>query len=161
MNDAKFKRAAVAASCAVFALTACASSDTQSDNPNIGGGQALGMVPINHTDRYAVNIFVDKYWAGDAEPQNAGGKTACCFPGMKDWSKPVTIRWTWGQESNRETKVILKPRESRTVQAYFPAQGPHSDPDWHKTDAYLCIILRDLNTAEVAFSPSGTGCRMK
>ncbi|AXL52466.1 hypothetical protein DSC91_005490 [Paraburkholderia caffeinilytica] len=42
--------------------------------------------------------------------------------------------------------------------AHFPADGPHSDPDPNKDDAYVCVILRDLNTADLAFSPSASGC---
>ncbi len=30
-----------------------------------------------------------------------------------------------------------------------------------KDDAYVCVILRDHDTAELAFSPSATGCADK
>jgi hypothetical protein len=119
------------------------------------------MVPINHTDRYAVNIFVDKYWAGDATAKGGGAKAACCFPGVKDWSKPVTVTWEWGYQEDPKTGAVTMPDEKHSIQANFPSGGPHQDPDWHKADAYLCVILRDRNTATLDFSPSGTGCASK
>ncbi|SAK54303.1 hypothetical protein AWB82_01939 [Caballeronia glebae] len=131
------------------------------DDPFDGEGKALSIVPINHTDRYAVGIFVDKYWAGDVDEQSGGGSASCCYPGLKRWSRPVTVRWTWGQESDPQTKIILKKRERREVIAHFPAVGPHSDPDMSKDDAYLCVILRDLDTVDLAFSPSAFACADK
>ena len=118
----------------------------------------MAMVPINHTDRYAVSIFIDKYWAGDAGRQSGGGAAACCYPGLKDWSKPVKVAWTWGWEEDPKTKAVLKPDEQHTVVAHFPASGPHSDRDPMKDDAYVCVILRDLDKAELTFSPTATGC---
>ncbi len=41
----------------------------------------MAMVPINHTDRYAVDIFIGKYWAGDVSSHSGGGAAACCYPG--------------------------------------------------------------------------------
>lgn len=161
MTFSTFRRMAFAAGFAVVALTACAGSSFLPDDPLEGRGPALGMVPINHTDRYAVNIFVEKYWAGDAVAHNAGGKTACCFPGVKDWNKPVTVTWEWGYEEDPKTKAITRPDEKHTVQVQFPQGGPYQGSDPYKTDAYLCVILRDRNTAELAFSPSGTGCATK
>jgi hypothetical protein len=129
------------------------------DDPLAGGGPALAMVPISHASRYAVNIFVEKYWAGDADANGrGGGAAACCFPGMKDWSKPVTVTWEWGREEDPKTGAITMPDEKHSVQVNFPEGGPHRDADWHKTDAYLCVILRDRNTASLGFSPSRSGC---
>ncbi|MEK6368188.1 MAG: hypothetical protein V4803_18015, partial [Burkholderia gladioli] len=75
--------------------------------------------------------------------------------------KPVTVTWVWGTEEDPATKAITMPREKHSVQVNFPAGGPHRDLDWRKSDAYLCVILRDLNTAELAFSPTGSGCMSK
>ncbi|CAM2175776.1 DUF3304 domain-containing protein [Paraburkholderia sacchari] len=143
----------------VIALSAC--GHALPDDPFASEGQAMAMVPINHTDRYATSIFVDKYWAGDVDEHSGGGAAACCYPGLKDWRQPVTVRWTWGQESDPQTKVVLKKREQRTVTAYFPPDGPHNDRDPMKDDAYVCVILSDLNTAELAFSPNRSGCANK
>ncbi|WP_082743762.1 MULTISPECIES: DUF3304 domain-containing protein [unclassified Burkholderia] len=161
MTFATFQRMAFAAGFAVFTLTACAGSDILPDDPFAGEGPALAMVPANHTDRWAVNIFVEKYWAGDVSPRGGGAKAACCFPGMKDWSKPVTVTWTWDAVEDPKTKAVTVPEEKRSVQANFPPGGPHQDSDWHKADAYLCVILRDRNTAALAFSPSRSGCMTK
>lgn len=144
----------------LLALSACAGSALP-DDPFAGQGSAMAMVPINHTDRYATNIFVEKYWAGDVDDHAGGGKAACCYPGLKNWRQPVTVTWTWGQESDPQTKVVQKKREQRTVTAYFPASGPHSDRDPVKDDAYVCVILRDLDKAELAFSPTASGCADK
>ncbi|MCZ2903677.1 MULTISPECIES: DUF3304 domain-containing protein [pseudomallei group] len=157
----KLQRVALAAGFAAFALTACASSSRLPDDPLAGKGPALAMVPVSHADRYAVNIFVDKYWAGDVEPHGGGGGAACCFPGVKDWSKPVTVTWTWDAEEDPKTKAVTVPEEKHSVQVNFPPGGPHQDTDWHKTDAYLCVILRDRSTAALAFSPSRSGCVAK
>jgi hypothetical protein len=119
------------------------------------------MVPANHTDRWAVNIYVDQYWAGDVSPRGGGAKAACCFPGMQDWSKPVTVTWIWDDVVDPKAAPIPAPEEKHSVQVNFPPGGPHRNPDWHKTDAYLCVILRGPNTAELAFSPSGSGCMSK
>lgn len=129
--------------------------------PLAGGEQALAMVPANHTDRYAVHIFIDKYWAGDVSAQAGGTKAACCFPGRKDWSKPISVTWEWGREEDAETKAITMPAEKHSALVNFPAHGPHQDPNWRKSDAYLCVIFRDLNTVALAFSPSGTECLTK
>ncbi|MBU9643139.1 DUF3304 domain-containing protein [Burkholderia gladioli] len=157
----RFRHLRLAIGTAVFTLTACAGSNAMPDDPLAGGGQALAMVPANHTDRYTVGIYVDKYWAGGVYPKSGGTAAACCFPGMKDWSKPVTVTWTWGTEEDSKTKAITMPREKHSVEVNFPVNGPHKDPDWHKSDAYLCVILRDLNAAELAFSPTRSGCMSK
>jgi hypothetical protein len=153
-------RTAAFAAGAMIALSACAHVALP-DDPFDGEGTALSMVPINHTDRYAVNIFVDKYWAGDVSSHAGGGGAACCYPGLKDWSQPVTVRWTWGWEEDPKTKAMTKPDESHTVVVHFPSRGPHNDPDPYKADAYACVIFRDLNTVELAFSPSRSGCADK
>ncbi|PNE76596.1 DUF3304 domain-containing protein [Burkholderia thailandensis] len=158
MTFGKIWRVVLAAVIAAFTLTACAGSGARLDDPLAGDGPALSMVPVNHTDRYAVNIFVDKYWAGDADKRSGGGGAACCFPGVKDWSKPVTVTWEWGYEEDPKTKAVTMPDEKHSVQVNFPPGGPHQDTDWHKTDAYLCIILRDRNTAALAFAPGASKC---
>lgn len=147
--------------CALLSLSACAASSLLPDDPFESQGSAMAMVPVNHTDRYAMNVYIDKYWAGDVDGHAGGGAAACCYPGLKDWSQPVTVRWTWGQESDPQTKVIQRKREQRTVTAHFPASGPHSDPDPMKDDAYVCVILRALDTVELSFSPSASGCANK
>ncbi|MFL9913858.1 DUF3304 domain-containing protein [Paraburkholderia fungorum] len=149
------------AACALTALSACAGSARLPDDPFASSGSAMAMVPINHTDRYAVNIFVDKYWAGDVTRHAGGGAAACCYPGLADWSQPVTVAWIWGWDEDPETKAVTKPDEKHSVTAHFPTGGPHSDPDPNRDDAYVCVILRDLNTAELAFSPSASGCADK
>ncbi|WP_186157151.1 DUF3304 domain-containing protein [Burkholderia gladioli] len=157
----RFWRLGLTFGAAVFTLTACAGSNTMPDDPLAGGGQALAMVPANHADRYAVNIFVDKYWAGDVSAHAGGSKAACCFPDIKSWSEPVTVTWEWGREEDSQTGTVTMPDEKHSVQVNFPAGGPHQDPDWHKADAYLCVILRSRNTADLAFSPSRSGCMSK
>lgn len=152
------RRVAAPVAGAVIALSACA--NTLSDDPFASEGHAMAMVPINHTDRYATSIYVDKFWAGNVD-DHAGGGAACCYPGLEDWYQPVTVRWTWGQESDPQSRVILKEREQRAVTAHFPHNGPHNDRDPSKDDAYVCVILRDLNTVELEFSPSASGCAHK
>ncbi|WP_186072769.1 DUF3304 domain-containing protein [Burkholderia gladioli] len=154
----RFRRLRLTIGTAVFTLTACAGSNAVPDDPLAGGGQALAMVAANHVDRWAVNIYVDKYWAADVGPKGGGSAATCCFPGMKDWNHPVTVTWYWDVLRDPKTKAIVAPKEKRSVQVSFPASGPHQDPDWHKADAYLCVILRDDDTAALAFSPSRSGC---
>ncbi|MDN7715824.1 DUF3304 domain-containing protein [Burkholderia gladioli] len=157
----RFPRLGFVVGAAAFTLAACAGSNGTADDPFVGDGQALAMVPANHTDRYAVNIFVDKYWAGDVSAHAGGSKAACCFPDMKSWSEPVTVTWEWGREEDSKTGAVTKQDEKHGVQVNFPVGGPHQDPDWHKTDAYLCVILRDRNTAALEFSSSRSGCMSK
>jgi hypothetical protein len=145
------------AACTLVTLSACAGASHLPDDPFASRGTAMAMVPINHTDRYAFDVFVDKYWAGDAPPQNDGAAAACCHPGLADWHKPTTVRWKWAEEDPKGDTPALN-RETRSMMVRFPAGGPHSDPDPNKDDAYVCVILRDLNTAELAFSPSRSGC---
>ncbi|MBA1365888.1 DUF3304 domain-containing protein [Burkholderia gladioli] len=156
-----FQRLAVTVGLTVTTLASCATPNAVSDGIFLGSGPALAMVPANHTNRYTVGIYVDKYWAGGVYPQSGGTAATCCFPGMKDWSKPVTVTWVWGAEEDSKTKTITMPREKHSVEANFPVEGPHRDRDWHKSDAYLCVILRGLNAAELAFSPTRSGCMSK
>jgi Protein of unknown function (DUF3304) len=142
---------------AALMLCACATS-RMADDAFDGSGPALTMVAVNHADRYAMNIYVDKYWAGNVDQHGGGAAGICCYPGVKDWSKPVTVKWTWGQESDTQTKVVLKPREEHTVVAHFPSGGPLRSDDMYKDEANLCIILRDADRAELAFSVTRSGC---
>lgn len=121
----------------------------------------MTIVPVNHTDRYAVGISLDKYWAGNVSRRSGGGGAICCYPGLKNWSEPVTVSWTWGWEEDPRTKAVTKPDETHTVVAHFPASGPHHDPDMHKDDSYVCVILRDIDKVDLAFSPSRSGCADK
>ncbi|CAB3794035.1 hypothetical protein [Paraburkholderia caffeinilytica] len=143
--------------CALVTLSACTGSPRLPDDPFASRATAMAMVPINHTGRYAFEVFVDKYWAGDAPPHNDGAAAACCHPGLTDWHSPSTVRWKWSEEDPKGNTPALN-RETHSMLAHFPADGPHSDPDPNKDDAYVCVILRDLNTAELAFSPSRSGC---
>jgi hypothetical protein len=157
-------RAIGLAACVLFAVSACAGGPSLPDDPFDSDEPGLTMVPINHTDRYALNVVADKYWAGDARPHNDGSAAACCYPGLKDWNKPVTVRWTWGTEVDPKTKAVLKPREPHSMVAYFPPGGPKrsaEDIAQDKDEPYLCVILRNRDTAELAFSWSGTGCATK
>ncbi|QPS45035.1 DUF3304 domain-containing protein [Burkholderia humptydooensis] len=158
MIFAKFRHTALAACFAVFALTACAGSSALPNDPLAEERRALSITPVNHTDRYAVDIYVGRYWAGAVDSQGGGGSATCCFPGMKDWSKPVTVTWIWGTEEDPKTKAITMPREKRSVQVHFPPGGPRQDPDPYKTDAYLCVIFRNLDTVELAFAPGSSKC---
>ncbi|WP_283151241.1 hypothetical protein [Silvimonas soli] len=136
------------------------------DNGPAPDGPSLMMVPINHYERYAVDILVGKNWAGDAnEPHedgrpSGGGGAACCYAGYKDWTKPVRVRWKWGSEVDPQTKAVTKEREPHDIWVKLP--GPiHDDPDPSKDEAYLCVILRDRDTVELAYSPVGSGCANK
>ncbi|WP_186123382.1 DUF3304 domain-containing protein [Burkholderia gladioli] len=157
----RFPRLGFVVGAAAFTLTACAGSNGTADDPLVVGGQALAMVPANHVNRWAVNIYVDKYWAGNVSPEGGGAKAACCFPGMIDWSKPVTVTWIWDAVEDPKTKAVVTPEEAHSIQVNFPAGGPHQDSDWHKADAYLCVILRDRNRAALEFSSSRSGCMSK
>ncbi|CAN0624767.1 conserved protein of unknown function [Burkholderia multivorans] len=160
MSDAELERAAARgigrrfAACALFALSACTGSSPLPDDP-LAGDQPLWMVPINQTDRWAINMAVDKYGMGGGRPHNDGSAAACCYPGLNDWGKPVTARWTWGTELDPKTKAVLKPREPRSMVVHFPPGGPAKD------DRYLCLILRDRETAELAFSRVASHCATK
>lgn len=150
--------------CVLFAVSACAGRTALPDDPFDSNEPGLTMVPINHTDRYALDVVADRYWAGDARPHNDGSAAACCYPGLKDWSKPVTVRWTWATEVDPKTKAVLKPHEPHSMVAHFPPGGPKRSADdmaQDKDEPYLCVILRDRDTAELAFSRAATRCATK
>ncbi|CAG9230936.1 hypothetical protein [Burkholderia gladioli] len=156
----RFWRLGLTFGAAVFTLTACAGSNAMLDYVGSGGG-ALSMVLANHVDRWAVKVYVDKYWAGIVGPEDGGAAAACCFPGVQDWSKPVTVTWVWDAIKDPVTKAVTVPEERHSVQTGFPSGGPHQDPDWHKSDAYLCVILRGRDSAALEFSPTRSGCMNK
>ncbi|WP_432705488.1 DUF3304 domain-containing protein [Burkholderia plantarii] len=146
--------AALLAACAPLALSACAGDPLLPDDP-LASDHPLWMVPVNHTDRGAINPAVDRYGMGVAYPHEDGSAAACCYPSPKDWSKPVTIHWTWGTELDPITKAVIQPREPHSMVVHFPPGGPA------KNDRYLCFILRDRDTAELAFATSRTRCATK
>lgn len=141
--------------------------------PNISAadpGPGLWLVPVNHTDRYAPNIFVDAAWAGNVGPQGGGGGAVCCIAGRSDWSKPVLVKWRWGAEEDPATKTITLAGEDRSAMVSFPRapkrlnksiKEPWSTEDYLADEAYLCVIFRSLDKVEFAYSSSGSGCRQK
>ncbi|WP_283151240.1 DUF3304 domain-containing protein [Silvimonas soli] len=155
-------------------LTGCGStfyghppaSPQVTDTASAPDGPSLMMVPINHYGRYADSVFVDKYWAGNVTRQHedgtpaGGGKAVCCYQGYKDWSKPVKVRWVWGYERDKQTKQIVRESEWHEAMVKLPSQ-PRSAPDPLDSDAYLCIILRDRDKVELAYSRTSTGCADK
>ncbi|ALK32143.1 DUF3304 domain-containing protein [Burkholderia plantarii] len=147
-------RTSALAACSLFALSACASDSLPPDDP-LASDHPLWMVPVNHTDRGAINLAVDRYGMGVAYPHEDGSAAACCYPSPKDWSKPVTIHWTWGTELDPITKAVIQPREPHSMVVHFPPGGPA------KNDRYLCFILRDRDTAELAFSRAASRCVAK
>lgn len=128
------------------------------------------IVPVNHTGRYAYPIFVEDAWAGNVNAYGGGGKATCCLAGRNDWSTPVKVQWRWGTEEDRMTKQITMPPEERSALVSFP-RAPHrvnktiqeqwTLEDYQADEAYLCVIFRTLDTVELAFSSSGSGCRSK
>ena len=154
-STAMYSRTIALAAGAVLALSACtADGPLVSDDP-LASEHPLWMVPINQTDRWAINLAVDRYWMGNGTPHGGGGARACCYPGPKDWSKPVTVHWTWGTELDPKTKAVIKPREPHSMIVHFPPGGPAKD------EGYLCVIVRDRDTAELAFSRAATRCATK
>ncbi|WLE62857.1 DUF3304 domain-containing protein [Burkholderia plantarii] len=139
--------------CALFALSACANDSLPPDDP-LASEHPLWMVQVNHTDRGAINLAVDQYGMGDVYPHSGGGAAACCYPSPKDWSKPVTVHWEWDTMFDPKAKVI-PPTEPHSLIVHFPPGGPA------KNDRYLCLILRDRDTAELAFSRAATRCATK
>lgn len=81
MIFAKFRHTALAACFAVFALTACAGSSALPNDPLAEERRALSITPVNHTDRYAVDIYVGRYWAGAVDSQGEGGVLLAVFRG--------------------------------------------------------------------------------
>ncbi|WLE62856.1 DUF3304 domain-containing protein [Burkholderia plantarii] len=145
---------AVLAACALLVLSACESESLLPDDP-LASEHPLWMVQVNHTDRGAINLAVDRYGMGDVYPHSGGGAAACCYPSPKDWSKPVKVHWTWGTELDPITKAVIRHREPHSIVLHFPPGGPA------KNDRYLCLILRDRDTAELAFATSRTRCAAK
>jgi hypothetical protein len=152
LADASFAPFRAAVTGVLLALSACtAGSAPVSDDP-LASEHPLYMVPISQTDQWAINMAVDHYGMGGSPPHGGGGAAACCYPSPKDWSEPVTVHWTWGTELDPKTKAVIKPREPHSMVLHFPPGGPAKD------DRYLCLILRDSNTAELAFARSRTRC---
>ena len=141
------------AACTLLVLSACAESTLLPDDP-LSSEHPLWMVPVNPTDNWAINLAVDRYGMGGANPHAAGGAAACCYPSPKDWSKPVTVHWEWDTVVRPGTKII-PPTEPHTMVLHFPPGGPAKD------DRYLCLILRDRDTAELAFSRVASRCATK
>ena len=136
----------------LFAVSACAGAPASPEDP-LASDHPLWMVPINHIDRVAINLAVDRYGMGDVYP-HGGGARACCYPGPMDWSKPVTVHWEWDTVVDPKTKVV-PPTEPHSMVMHFPPGGPARD------DRYLCLILRDRDTAELAFSRVALQCATK
>jgi hypothetical protein len=164
-NSLSWRAVCAVLSASLFA-SACAGKDRLPDDPFEGAGPALTMVVVNHADRYG-HVFVDQYWAGnigrrhqDGRPAGGGGG-ACCYPGLKDWSKPVTVSWIWGYERDKATGEITRPNEQHTAVVHFPPGGPKRSDDMYKDEAELCVILRDIDKVELAFSIGGTNCITK
>lgn len=141
------------ATCVILGVSACAGSTALPDDP-LASEHPLWMVPVNHVDQWAVNMAVDKYGMGGAPPHGGGGAAACCYSGPGDWSRPVTVHWEWDTVVPRGAKVV-PPTEPHTMLVHFPPSGPAKD------DRYLCLILRDRDTAELVFSRVGSHCATK
>ena len=141
---------------ALFTFASCATASALPDDPFDGTAEPMAMIPVNHTDRYAGSIFIDKYWAGGVFPHSGGGKAACCYPGLEDWTQPVKVSWSWAQDDARDGKPAVD-EIKRSVLTHFPVDGP--DPA--RDDHYICVIFHDLDTVELAFSPSGRACATK
>ncbi|AJK49611.1 DUF3304 domain-containing protein [Burkholderia plantarii] len=146
-------RTTALAACSLFILSACASDSLLPDDP-LASEHPLWMVPVNPTDNWAINMAVDRYGMGGANPHADGGAAACCYPSPKDWSKPVTVHWEWDTVVPLGTKIV-PPTEPHTMALHFPPGGPA------KNDRYLCLILRDRDAAELAFSRAATRCALK
>ncbi|WP_133645438.1 DUF3304 domain-containing protein [Paraburkholderia flava] len=146
-------RTVALAAYALLVLSACEGRSLLPDD-SLASDHPLWMVPVNHIDRWAVNMAVDRYGMGGAPPNGGGGAAACCYPGPRDWSKPVTVHWEWDTVVDLRTKVA-PPTEPHSMVTHFPPGGPAKDED------YLCLILRDNDTAELAFARSRTRCANK
>lgn len=149
---------------AALSLTSCATPFDSGNEP----GQML--VPVNHTHRYAPNIFVEDAWAGNVDAHGGGGGATCCIAGRKDWSKPALVQWRWGAEDDPATGKITVAGEDRSALVPFP-RAPHRinksiKDDWSREDfladeIYLCVIFRTVDTVEFAFSSTRSGCTTK
>jgi hypothetical protein len=152
---ATYLRKVALAAGALLALSACTADSALVSADPLASEHPLWMVPVSQTDQWAINMAVDRYWMGDSPPHGGGGAAACCYPSPKDWSKPVTVHWEWGTELDPKTKAVIKPREPHSLIVHFPPGGPAKD------DRYLCMILRDRDTAELVFARSRTRCATK
>jgi len=150
---AAYLRTVALAACALLALSACADSSMLPDDP-LASEHPLWMVPISQTDHWAVNMTVGQYGMGGSPPHGGGGAAACCYPSPRDWSQPVTVHWEWDTVVDPKTKFV-PPTEPHSMIVHFPAGGPAKD------DRYLCVILRDSETAELVFARSRTRCATK
>jgi hypothetical protein len=155
LEDASFAPFRAAATGVLLALSACTADSALVYEDPLASEHPLYMVPISQTDRWSINMAVDHYGMGDSPPHGGGGAAACCYPSPKDWSEPVTVHWTWGTELDPKTKAVIKPREPHSMVLHFPPGGPAKD------DRYLCLIVRDRDTAELAFSRAATRCATK
>lgn len=157
-------------------LAGCSSAGTSQDDVFTDDARALGIVLVNHTDRYVSQAYVGKYWAAnigkryaDGSPRG-GNSSVCCYSGVTDWRKPVRVAWTWGSEGepstvNKDGTLKLgketMPAEQHEVMAKFPPRFPLDSPDRFKQETALCVIFRDLNTVELAYSVGGFDCDKK
>ena len=151
---ATYSRTVALAASALLALSACTADGSLVYDDPLASEHPLYMVPISQTDRWAVNMAVDHYGMGDSPPHGDGSAAACCYPSPRDWSKPVTVHWEWDTVVDPKTKVV-PPTEPHSMIVHFPPGGPAKD------DRYLCLILRDRDTAELAFSRAATRCATK
>jgi hypothetical protein len=137
-----------------------------------GGSNEPGqmLMPVNHINRYAPNIFVEDAWAGNVRAHGGGGKATCCIAGRKDWSKPALVRWRWGDEEEPLSKQVILPGEDRSALVPFPraprrvhksVQETWSREDYLADEAYLCVIFRALDKVEFAFSSTANDCSYK
>ncbi len=147
--------------CIVPFVSACAAFEALPDDPFDGAGPALVMVPVNHTDRYIPSLYLDQYWGANADAHGGGRKGVCCYPGLKDWRKPVNVTWRWGQEEDSVTRAITLAGEDRSAVVNFPPGGPKRSSDTSEDEAYLCVIFRELNKVELAFATKGSACARK
>ncbi|MCS3401102.1 hypothetical protein NX843_28750, partial [Burkholderia thailandensis] len=83
-----------------------------------------------------------------------GGKQLISSPFCSASDSPPPSTETFNRPQH--TKFLTRPKHS--VQVHFPPGGPRQDPDPYKTDAYLCVIFRNLETVELAFAPGSSKC---
>lgn len=153
--------------CMTAMLTSCAGV-TGRDSADQGPG--LWLVPVNHTDRYAPQIFVDDTWAGNVGRHGGGGGAVCCIAGREDWSRPVLVQWRWGREEDPVTKAVTLAGEDRSAMVAFPRapkrlnksiKEPWSSEDYAADEAYLCVIFRTLDKVELSYATRAGACREK
>ena len=146
-------------------LAGCASLADGSDQPFTGGGgKALNMILVNHTNRPISQAFVGTNWAANASAADAdglgGGKIVCCY-NVTDWRKPVKVMWTFSEigepsfynkDGIRTEGKVLIPKEDHVLMVNLPPRMPISSDDMFKDEGNLCVIVRDLNTVELQYS---------